>query len=755
MKRRLLLTLFGLFSFYFMAKSQSNIGITNRIEKSLNDYFFQYKPEKIYIQTDRSLYYYDDTLYFKTYLFNSRTFKLDTTACIILVDVLDRQLMVKQRYLVKSKNGVGEGSIVLNKYFVTGNCQLVAYSPIMKNYGDDYFFRKNFYFLGSPKIDSIFEQKLNLSSNEKHRLTRQAKKISLQADYFNFGESGIADLNIRIFNKLGQTVKTSGFYYKAKNKLHFKTNDEGLTSITAVNYTQSTKIELASGKKMKIPALDGKALKQTEKQNTLEIQIPPVYVDSRYLAVFSYGKLIKLRTIDNLAKTLSLPKDSLAQGINVLCLLDSKLNVLRDEIYFNPLKKRIILKFNENEDNLEIQNTLSESINFSMSISYELQELEKKETNILSQIYINQEVQQYTLYNPFRGLDPIIYQSKPFLPFNSILQKKWKTPKYVNSDSLVVKGKVIRFLSIGLPDKTIRLSRADDYYSTSVQQTDKKGQFQFVNIDGNDSSYYIIDVVKEQGRNNLYIDLDTAEYVYPAFKKELAFDVSLKRYRITPRNDALNVIIANSEVEELIKKRDKLRKKNSSGSIYGTPDYVIQMNESNSAYPSMKDLFVSIPGVSMNGQYPIIRGVSSLHGNNFPLVLVDNIPSSVDILTQLSPYDVDRIEILKSPSNLAMFGSRGANGVIAIFTRKGSFNTGFIKDFTIPGFAKERDFHRPNSQELSGRKAFTLYWKANVNLEANEKLALPGLEQYIGARLVIEGVSQSGKIIYFEKKIIE
>lgn len=65
-----------------------------------------------------------------------------------------------------------------------------------------------------------------------------------------------------------------------------------------------------------------------------------------------------------------------------------------------------------------------------------------------------------------------------------------------------------------------------------------------------------------------------------------------------------------------------------------------------------------------------IRGASSLRGSNSPLVVIDGFPLGTDDLKQVNPADIESIEVLKDASASAIYGSRGANGVIIITTRK-------------------------------------------------------------------------------------
>lgn len=72
-----------------------------------------------------------------------------------------------------------------------------------------------------------------------------------------------------------------------------------------------------------------------------------------------------------------------------------------------------------------------------------------------------------------------------------------------------------------------------------------------------------------------------------------------------------------------------------------------------------------------------IRGVSSIAGGNEPLYVIDGLPQfnddvrGVDGLGTINPLDIQSIEVLKDASATAIYGSRGANGVVMITTKLG------------------------------------------------------------------------------------
>ncbi len=66
-----------------------------------------------------------------------------------------------------------------------------------------------------------------------------------------------------------------------------------------------------------------------------------------------------------------------------------------------------------------------------------------------------------------------------------------------------------------------------------------------------------------------------------------------------------------------------------------------------------------------------IRGITSLRGGNDPLVVVDGIQGNLDLLRQIPPNEIESVDILKDASATAIYGSRGAPGVIIVTTKKG------------------------------------------------------------------------------------
>lgn len=74
-----------------------------------------------------------------------------------------------------------------------------------------------------------------------------------------------------------------------------------------------------------------------------------------------------------------------------------------------------------------------------------------------------------------------------------------------------------------------------------------------------------------------------------------------------------------------------------------------------------------------------IRGPSTFLGSNEPLFVIDDVPVQPGhggALVGVNPYDIESIRVLKNPADIAIYGVRGANGVIVIRTKKPGLRDG-------------------------------------------------------------------------------
>ena len=238
-------------------------------------------------------------------------------------------------------------------------------------------------------------------------------------------------------------------------------------------------------------------------------------------------------------------------------------------------------------------------------------------------------------------------------------------PIIVFSQQTVIEGVVLDDIGDPLPGATVQIQGVDQVGAI----TNFDGEFSII-LDSPDQSIivsyvgFLSETIKVNGQNNLTISLsqDVSELE----------EVVVIGYGTVLKKD-LTGSVASVEVSDEIARQSSTVDQLLQGRAAGI--YVTQ----NAANPGS--------GISVR-----IRGTSSLRGNNEPLYVVDGIiisSASEDVvatgggntgqeqqngLNGINPRDIEDIQILKDASATAIYGSRGANGVVLITTKKGTPN---------------------------------------------------------------------------------
>ncbi|TDH24522.1 TonB-dependent receptor [Segetibacter sp. 3557_3] len=121
-----------------------------------------------------------------------------------------------------------------------------------------------------------------------------------------------------------------------------------------------------------------------------------------------------------------------------------------------------------------------------------------------------------------------------------------------------------------------------------------------------------------------------------------------------------------------------------------------------------------------------IRGISSYNGNNQPLIIVDDIEFTYDQFARIDPNEVESLSILKDASTTAIYGVRGANGVMVVTTRRGKLGPpqiSFRTETSISQPTKIPDF-------LNAYETASLYNKAQINDNASSPNPTPNFQPF-------------------------
>jgi TonB-dependent starch-binding outer membrane protein SusC len=111
------------------------------------------------------------------------------------------------------------------------------------------------------------------------------------------------------------------------------------------------------------------------------------------------------------------------------------------------------------------------------------------------------------------------------------------------------------------------------------------------------------------------------------------------------------------------------------------------------------------------GPEVLIRGITSIGASNGPLYVVDGFPlgnlntqNDNNVLSSISPSDIESITVLKDATSKAIYGSRAAGGIIMITTKKGKLSTPSVTFSSSVGVQSIPDYEKPtvlNATELA------------------------------------------------------
>jgi len=235
-----------------------------------------------------------------------------------------------------------------------------------------------------------------------------------------------------------------------------------------------------------------------------------------------------------------------------------------------------------------------------------------------------------------------------------------------------------------------------------------------------------------------------------------------RKMLVTARNyDSLSVELETVNVTaQRLSKAEQNRKERSY--LYGgEPSYrmVLDSTPGANTLNTMQQLFYQLPGVQVIGGSIQIQGPSSFNAGQGPLFVVDGVPTSFGHVSELRPFDVEFIDVLRG-ADATIFGARGGNGVILIYTRTGLLandtyqRSPGIVNGKIVGFHKAREFavFDPNATGNQNRPDIrtTLHWNPDLQTdEAGEVTDYFTTSDQEGTfRIIVQGLRADGQPLF-------
>jgi TonB-dependent SusC/RagA subfamily outer membrane receptor len=753
--------------------------------EKLEDYYTRLPQQKVYLHLDKFRYSADETLWFKAYLVNATNHKPDNSTTNLYVELINPSGYIVQSKLIRMTDGFGNGDFSFQDTIPEGGYKIRAFTNWMRNFDKSFFFEMNIY-VANPDF------KTYVTSEEIHKIKKENRKNQKKESRYDIqflpegGHllSGVENrVGFKSINELGRGFKVTGEIFDSKGNriLDFVSSDLGMGSFIFIpgykeKYTAVVNIGEDKPHKIKLPETIeiGVNISVTKpKEGTIRIKLISNFPEGQLPPNTTYFLIGHLRgknlfshefDLKNQNKTLDIVSSAFPSGILHLTLFN---------VYSQPVSERLV--FINNNDQLKINIEPGKSIvstrekitlkikvsnkkNLPAKGSYSLSiantEEFKSQESIISNLLLNSDLKgkvetpgyYFTDWNDDKEkqLDNLMLtQGWRRFGWTNLLSDIKVPPKYENERGIIITGRITReFFGIPLRDIKVTLTMLNEFNDVYTTRTHEKGIFRFENVDYQDTLSASIEAVRASGKHNLVIYLDAM----PEEKdKNMQYktDQNLKQrgekgqYVPPPDPDA------DDPYRERNTKIFRLHEEPSAGNV-------IIIDDKTQNYQNIGQIIEGrIPGVNVTGDKVNIRGTSSIYGNTEPLFLVDGMPVDGDFAMNMSPFDVERIEVLKGPET-AIYGSRGANGVIAIYTKRGKFMKKGILDFKMLGYATPKEYYKPGyefkADDLFIDDRRTILWIPYITTDPDgESTATFYTSDVKGSYIVrLEGISEDG-----------
>jgi TonB-dependent SusC/RagA subfamily outer membrane receptor len=774
----LIIVISGLAFVSFTTVTNRSNDPSDNVATLLADWYEKYPQEKVYLHLDKQTYITGENIWFKVYFLDATTHKTSTHSNILIVELINSFGKTLMTRLLKLNEGYAMGDFKIYDTVPSGLYEIRAYTSWMRNFGDDYFFKRQIEIVNPEFSRQLYRDDKLANKRLKNKSIRKSEKLDVQ--FFPEGGDLVAGLESRVafkaVNELGQGVDIKGEIHNKKGDLitEFQSFYQGMGAFF-IKPVEGEKYyaKILLGKEKYDEVLLPEPLKSgfTLSVNNLDSKEITIKIKStennQWISLIGQtrGKVYfnQSRVLESGSAEVKIPQDKFPTGITQLTLFNQSLVPQCERLIFINQNDFLNIGLETDRENYVSREKISIKINvrnpdnypvvanFSLSVTGKDYNDNRGDfySGIISYLVLSSDLKG-RIQAPEKYFEKNTPETREALDYLMMTQG-WRRFKWENvigeipmkihyevERGLAVEGKVTReFFGIPLkflPVTLTVLSGFNDVYST---RTNEKGRYLFNLPDYEDTLDIEITSSRLTGRKTLVIYIDETELP----EKEVLFSSYSKEMEIMGSN-----LFRPVPVEEKDKNQSTIQ------GIHGTPDNVIYVDEKLATYNNVFDIIKGrVPGVMVAGNSIQIRGPNSFFLSTEPLYLIDDVPVDANAVASLNPQDVERIEILKGPSS-AIYGSRGANGVVAVYTKRGKFMKKGVLESQILGFYRPREFYSPRYgtrfDQLNPDDRTTLFWAPSILTDANGQAdTIFYTSDTKGSfDISLEGVSPEGKI---------
>lgn len=760
--------------------------------------------EKTYLQTDKDFYFLRDTIWHKAYLLDGLSLCPVHDIQNLHIDLIDSSGRIVLEQMLMCENGLASGRMIIPDSLASGPFLLRAYTDYQRNFGEELYFHKT---IQISRVKNSFEIEAERSSDN-------IEEINIDVSFFPEGGFLLAETeNLVAFKAIDQRglgIEVQGVIvndkreavvafrtdYKGMGRFSFKPKRNESYQVIINEYPEfSYQFEDIRSEAKKL-VLSG----QSRKELIVEIlsNKGKRSREQSHIACYARDSLLFHNDISHRGRMkLKIETDVLLPGVNRIVLLNEALEPLSERLVFREKQaiNELYIKTKKNEYSTRDQVELSivDSLNRQeASISNLCISVVNRNAllgrgfhqHLASYLLLDSELHGYIESPADFFIDDLYYTSIYKLNL-LMLTHGWcnyhETPldtiRHPKSAGIMIAGhaeKLIGTKHLHGGNVTLGLFTANDRYFLE-EKVNENGYFSFDSLVFFDTASIFVQVLNDKGKKRSDIYLDENHTVNPKVSNALLHsmkhiaDLPLEHYKqrynseqdfreYKPTEGAIQL----EEVEIVDRKKEK-QVDDGHFRIYREADQVIEVESYDEHSAILPFLLRKVNGlhIAYGGELNM-RGIRSLNGVNSPLFVVNGIPISsdgaMDVIGSIQMSNVDKIEVLKG-GTAVIYGSRGANGVIAIYTKMGEIPEeveseifGVITE-RVKGYSNYREFYSPkytpeNRHDPKPDHRTTLYWNPEVTLDSDQpwETSFYTADDLGYYRIIVEGITHDGRI---------
>lgn len=594
--RRVVAALFVFFSITVQSFGQQTNGI-QKINSFADSLAKSFPVEKLYLQTDKTIYNSGDTLWLKGYLFEAENLTASLKSGLVYTEVIDKDNQIFKRLLFQVSDGLFRGSIPLDNDLPAGTFSIRAYTNWMRNRGQDYVFTKNLFYINTTAASTNKNYSSAIGSNKPKGSTDKHLNREADIDLQFMPEGGylVSGLQSRVGFKAiaanGTGINVSGKIYNNKKQevASFKTAHAGMgffyfTPKAGESYFARIIDVETEPKTYALPKAEpsGVVLKIT---NDLERDVLKVnmvcsetiskttsyYLIAQSRGVVCYGAVAKFA---NGEVSSAIPKDKFPTGIVRITLFDENLNPVNERITFVNHWDELNISLKTDKENyrtcdsvtlhLKVTDKNSMPVKGSFSVAVTDDGLVAADTSsiILTHLLLTSDLKG-TVENPAYYFIP---KTENWAALeNLLLTQGWvgyrwdnsfKIPeiKYKPQLEFAVKGKLTNLLNKGVPNVPVKLFSKHPFFTMDTT-SNQSGEFTFRNLPMIDTGNFLLQALNKNGKSrNVGFQMQNEE--------PLPISPKVKNYPGDYFTDSTLITVVKNNVEAKRKTEEALFGKN-------------------------------------------------------------------------------------------------------------------------------------------------------------------------------------------------